>query len=56
MKTYGGMEVFLLEIFLTLVVEAHGPHHSPAILLSEKNTPVASGWNAGWAPELVWVL
>jgi hypothetical protein len=32
---------------------ASGQHHVPAALFSQEKTPVSTGYEAGWAPELV---
>jgi hypothetical protein len=52
---YGGVEAFG-HIFLTSGLDVSGRHHAPAVLISGKEYLVFIGYEAGWAPELVWTL
>jgi hypothetical protein len=49
-----GMEVYL-HAFLTSVLDGgEGSTSRPGRVLSEITAPVPIGYEAGWAPELVW--
>jgi len=55
MKLYGEMEVQLHTFLASVLVEVSGQLHTPAALLPWEDPLIPIGWEARWAPELVWL-